>query len=352
MKDDLNIVEIYLLYLFSNIIFIFIQNGNNEMIKDIFNYFIDIILYNKNIDNLENKEYSIHLTLYRSFGIFLNVFCFNYSLKNNVSIKDALQFVKNELFRSEGEMQKIIDIILESYYRMLGFIIGTGNNYFYYYNKHVSFYYFYYFNSPKIYSKDYLLIKYLFILSERKISLEKILMTENFENSYIFFNKIFEFNEGINQNDNSIIQNAFNYTNFTIVQYNKNESNHSIYWVRFIQIIISIIKNDSILFEEILEFYNDFIPFNLKNQFFSSIKENKLIMTEYKNILQEQIILLFAQKKNKIGYDELRKIIYQEFINLIDENEFEDVLDSLCVFQIENKKNIFFKRIKFSIFRF
>ena len=341
LKDDLNIVEIYLLYLFSNIIFIFIQYGNNEMIKDIFNYFIDIILYNKNIDNLETKEYSIHLTLYRSFGIFLNVFCFNYSLKNNISIKDALQFVKNEFFRSEGEMQKTIDIILESYYRMLGFIIGTGNNYFYYYNKHVSFYYFYYFNSPKIYSKDYLLIKYLFILSERKISLEKILMTENFENSYIFFNKIFEFNEGINQNDNSIIQNAFNYTNFTIVQYNKNESNHSIYWVRFIQIIISIIKNDSILFEEILEFYNDFIPFNLKNQFFSSIKENKLIMTEYKNILQEQIILLFAQKKNKIGYDELRKIIYQEFINLIDENEFEDVLDSLCVFQIENKKKIF-----------
>ena len=340
-KDDLNIVEIYLLYLFSNIIFIFIQNGTDEMIKDIFNYFIDIILSNKNIDTLETKEYSIHPTLYRSFAIFLNVFCFNYSLKNNVSIKDALQFMKKELFRSEGEMQKTIDIILDSYYRMLGFIIGTGSNYFLYYNKNIANYYFYYFNNPKIYSKDYLLIKFLFILSERKINLEKILMTENFENSYTFFNKIFEFNEGINQNDKLTNQNTLNYTNFTIIQYNQNENNHSIYWVRFIQIIISIIKNDSISFLEILEFYNDLIPFSLKTKYFNSIKENKLMMTEYKNILQEQIILLFAQKKNKISYDEIRKTIYQEFINLIDEHVFEDFLDSLCVFQIENKKKIF-----------
>jgi len=339
IKDELNNVEFYLLYLFSNIIFIFIQYGNNEMIKDIFNYFIEIILNNKNIDILEKKEYSIHLTLYRSFGIFLNVFCFNYSLKNNVSIKDALEFVKNEFFRNEGEMQKVINIILDSYYRMLGFIIGTGNDYFHYICKNASNYYYNYFNNPKIYSKDYLLIKYLFVLSERKINLEKILMTENFEDSYTFFNKIFEFNEGINQNEFFIKQNTFIITDFTIVQLN--ESNHSIYWFRFIQIIISIIKNASIPFLQILEFYNDFIPFSLKSQYFNSIKENKLMMAEYKNILYEQTILLFAQSKNRLGYDELRKAIYQEFIILFDENEFENVLDSLCTFQIENNKKIF-----------
>ena len=341
ITDDLIKAEIYLLYLFTNIIFIFIQYGNNEMIKDIFNYFINIILNNKNIDTLEKKECSIHLTLYRSFGIFLNVFCFNYSLKNNVSIKDALQFVKNEFFRSEGEMQKIIDIILDSYYRMLGFIIGTGNNYFRYYNKNVSYYYYLYFNTPKIYSKDYLLIKFLFVLSERKINLEKILRTENFENSYTFFNKIFEFDEGINHSESFIKQNSINYTDFTLVKFNNDEISHSIYWFRFIQIIISIIKNDSIPFLEILDFSNDYIPFSLKKQFFNSIKENKLIMAEYRNILYEKIILLFAQKKNQLSYDELKKTIYLDFSNLINEKEFEDILDYFCLFQIKNKKIIF-----------
>ena len=342
INDDLSVVEYYLLYLFSNIIFTFIQYDNIEKIKDIFNYFIDIILNNKNIDTFEFKEYSIHPTLYRCFGILLNVFCFNYTLKNNSSFKHTLEFIKDEFFRSEGEMQKVIDIILDSYYKMLGFIIGTGNNYFHYYNKNITYYYYYYFNSPKVYSKDYLLIKFLFILSERKINIEKILMTENFENSYNFFNQIFEFNEGINQNSNLVDQNSLNYMDdFTLLEFNKNESNHSIYWYRYIQILISIIKNDSMLFLEMLEFYNDLIPFSLKKKYFNSIKENKLMMSEYKNILNEQIILLFAQKKNQLSYDELKKTIYQEFINLIDEYDFEGILNSLCTFQIEKKKKIF-----------
>jgi hypothetical protein len=184
------------------------------------------------------------------------------------------------------------------------------------------------------------LIKFLFVLSERKINLEKILRTENIENSYTFFNKIFEFNEGINQNETFVKQNSLK-NEFTIIQFNEDEKSHSIYWTRLIQIIISIIKNDSIPFLEILYFSNDLIPFILKKQFFNSIKENKLMMTEYRNTLYEQIILLFAQKKNQLDYDELKKAIYLEFSNLIDEKEFEDVLDYLCIFQIKSKKIIF-----------
>ena len=69
----------------ANIIFSAIQYENIEIIKELFTYFIDKILQKKEILGLKKDEYTYHLTLYRTFGSFLNSFCFDYALRNKTN---------------------------------------------------------------------------------------------------------------------------------------------------------------------------------------------------------------------------------------------------------------------------
>ena len=59
-----------------------------EKYKEIFKYFIYKIMNQEKegIKKLEENEFTFHLTLYRSFGIFMNSFCFNHSFINKCSL--------------------------------------------------------------------------------------------------------------------------------------------------------------------------------------------------------------------------------------------------------------------------
>ena len=67
-----------------------------EKLKEIYGYFIYKILNQEKegIKQLKEDEFSSHLILYRSFGIFMNSFCFNYSFINNCSILESISFFK------------------------------------------------------------------------------------------------------------------------------------------------------------------------------------------------------------------------------------------------------------------
>ncbi len=84
-------------------------------IKDIFNYFVDKIIFLKKNSKLEKDEYTFHIPLYKFFGVFINNFCLNYALNNNSNLYKAIEFVKSNLFRSKKEMNQIINIILDEY---------------------------------------------------------------------------------------------------------------------------------------------------------------------------------------------------------------------------------------------
>ena len=74
----------------------FIQWEKIEKDKEIFKYFIYKIMNQEKegIKQLKENEFSFHLPLYRSFGIFVNSFCFNNSFINKCSLLESINFLK------------------------------------------------------------------------------------------------------------------------------------------------------------------------------------------------------------------------------------------------------------------
>ena len=106
-----------------------------DNIKDIFDYFMKKIINQKaeGIKQLEEKEFSFHLTLYRFFAIFLNTFILKHSLKAGNSFFESINYIKTKLFNSKEEIEKVVDIIIFDYFKFFGFITGIRNELFKYY---------------------------------------------------------------------------------------------------------------------------------------------------------------------------------------------------------------------------
>ena len=171
-----------------------------EKIKEIYKYIIYKILHQEKegIKQLKEKEFSFHLLLYKSFGILINAFCFNYSLTNNCTILESINYFKKNFFESQEEINNFVDIILKDYFKYFGFICGTKNNFFNYYDQ--ANLYFIIYTNLNYYQNDFTLLKYLFILSENQIDINSYLNISNIENVYSTFNNIFNF--GIIDDDN------------------------------------------------------------------------------------------------------------------------------------------------------
>ena len=83
--QDVCNLELYIIFI-NAIIFLNLCNdfeNNFDKIKEIFDYFVKKILNQKSegIKQLEENEFSFHLTLYRIFSIFINILFMTYSLK-------------------------------------------------------------------------------------------------------------------------------------------------------------------------------------------------------------------------------------------------------------------------------
>ena len=86
--------ELFLLYT-QGLIYLYLCKDMDaifNIIKEIFDYFVHKILNQKSegIEQLEENEFSFHLTLYRFFSLFINMFCLSYSIKNNKNLIDSL----------------------------------------------------------------------------------------------------------------------------------------------------------------------------------------------------------------------------------------------------------------------
>ena len=185
---------------------IFIDWSKIDKLKEIFKYLIDIILNQEKsgIKALKKNEYSYHLVLYRCLGLFINSFCFNYAFNHDCTIKDSIFFFKKSFFESEKDIQNFVDIILNDYFKLFGFIAGTKNNYFNYYDT-MEAYSNCYFLYDKTYLMDFTLLKYIFILSDKNIDIISYLKISNVENVFSSFKNAFLKNKSNNQiEDNDI----------------------------------------------------------------------------------------------------------------------------------------------------
>jgi len=301
--------------------------------KEFFDYLINKILNQKSegIKQLNNNEFSFHLALYRLFGFFLNYFSINYALKNDKNLIDSMEYIKTKLFKSKEEMQKVIDLIIEDYLKMYGFIIGIRNEFFNYYED-LSNYNENYFNDLKLLKADFTLLKYLLTLSEKKINLDYIIEKSNIEYTYSFFNRIFK------KDKKDVIKNKENEAKQKEID--EDYKKFVIQWVRIFEIVIYLMKNDSTHFWCLLTSYEKIFSLGIKMKFFEKIKRNSKIMLDIRNNLKEKMIRIFICHGNWLELPRLKSLVDEYYFILFNEKEFNEILDEITIIKKSNRKKI------------
>ena len=361
----------------------FIEWEKLEIIKEIFNYIINKIFNQEKegIKQLKDNEYSFHLSLYRCFGLLINFFCFNFAFKNDCSLNDSILYFKTQFFNSKEEiekLEKVIDKILIDYYRFFGFLAGSKNNFFNYYEGLNNYPYIYY-NDKRTLKIDFTLLKYLFAMTEKRIDLDFYLKLSNIENIYSSFDKIFLSkinilkNENKNDDNKMIVEeeetNIINNENifYNIINNSNNQANNNIpekykiidnllskknmnideyncimQWRYLFELIIIFMKDDSSLYWNLMRFYEETISTQTKRELFNNIKKNENAMKDLKNILKEKIIHEIIAKENLIDLRKLKKNLENYLIILFEENELDNIIDELTYNKMNGETKMFY----------
>ena len=344
-----------------------------EKIKEIYKYIIYKILHQEKegIKQLKEKEFSFHLLLYKSFGILINAFCFNYSLTNNCTILESINYFKKNFFESQEEINNFVDIILKDYFKYFGFICGTKNNFFNYYDQ--ANLYFIIYTNLNYYQNDFTLLKYLFILSENQIDINSYLNISNIENVYSTFNNIFnlgiidddnknekkeEKNEEKKENSeinipnlgnlnpeqninmilNNLINNNLNKTDEKLDEFNIFKQLEALF-----ELLINILKDDSSCYYSFMNCYEELLSSKTKIDFFDNIKKNKYIMEDLKNVLQEKILLNIISNGNLIDMQKLEKNINDFLLILFeDNNTYNQIFENLTYNKMDGETKMFY----------
>ena len=317
-----------------------IDYKNIDKLKDIYKYIINKILNQKNegIKQLEENQFSFFLSLYRIFGKFINFFCFNYSFLNKCSILESINYFEKNFFESQEQVDNLVDIVLKDYYKFFGFLSGTKNNFFNYYDK-ANIYPLIY-TSFDFYKNDFTLLKYMIILSKKEIDLNHYYKVSNIENVYSKFNDIFNLGK-IKENKEPESPNSDGIDNIIfplpeIKDISQEEFNIIMQWETLLEFLICLLKDDSSNYLSIIEDHEKIYSSKTKMDLLNILKSNELVKDDLKNILKEQLILNIISQGNLIDKKNLEKNIDNYLLSILNENnEYEQILEELTY----NKKD-------------
>ena len=395
--------ELYLIKL-PCIVYTLFDWNKIDKLKEIYKYIINKILNQKKeeIKQLEENEFSFNLILYRCFGSYINAFCLNYSLINNCTVFDSVNYFKKNFFDSQAQTEIFCDMILEQYFKFFGFLLGSKNNFFNYYDIGNMYYRLY--TTKKyddFYITDFTLLKYIFFLKEKKIDIISYLKISNIENVYSTFDKIFNLdinlkkntlneininnddnknisnnnvNNNINTNNNTNINNnpgerievpshaniitnlnsltaeekTFFLRKLLYEKHKKEEKNLDDFniimqWENLLEFIIYILKDDSCIYHCLMKNYDDIISSKIKSDLFNDIKKNKYVMQDIKNILEEKIIHIIIAEGNLIDMKNLEEKIDKYIKILLEKDEiFEQILNNLTYSKLKGETKMFY----------
>ena len=377
------------------------KNINN--IKEIFNYLINKIINQKSeeIPQLQKDEFSFHLGLYRCLGLLINYFCFYYAFNNDSNIINSIEFFKQNFFESKNQLQSLIDIILNDYFKLYGFISGIKNGFFKYYDS-MNIYLVYYFLEQDLFKLDITLLKYLISMSENNFCLYDFLEKANIEKSFSFFEQLFLKNNiniiNINQekeissdelldllnNTNDIFPPAIDYgnnleviqslheqlnmqINSNVIQHyingnldelmqlklinNKIDQFNNIMHIKFLlDILIIIIKDDSSIYYNLMKYYKSTSSTQTKKELFENVKINKNAMRDLYNIIKEKIICQFVAKGNLNNINQIMDNVDKYLFDIFEEKEINSILEDLTLNKKIGDNQMFF--LKDSSFKF
>ena len=322
----------------------FLDYNKIDKLKEIYQYIIYKILNQKKegIKQLENNEYTIHLVLYRAFGTFINGFCFNNSFINNCTLLESINYFKTNFFESQKQIEDLVDIILNDYFKFFGFISGCQNNFFKYYDRLED--YFSYYTTLEFYPYDFNILKYIFVLTDRKIDINSYFKISSIEEEYTLFNKAF--NNDINNNNlnnkNSLKKKKKK--EISLIDNNKSdkkekrtdEINYIMQWKMLFELLIYTLKDDTCCYWNLINNYKNIISTKTKGELFNNIKNNKYAIDDLKNLLQKKLILNIISQGNLIDKQNLDKKIDEYLLTLFEENNlYDNILEEITY----NKKN-------------
>ena len=305
--------EMYSLLIASLLSYLIDYNDLNS-VKFIFNKIISKLYEYKNYkNNLKEKIYTPHITYIRYYSIFLNRFCFHYSINNNCDLLDSFQYFQ-ELFPQTKELNSFLFKELITFF---GFFISQKYSFFIYYGEGMIMYYKNYFSSRIYINCDITLMKYLLTTSEiqNEFNIYNILSYSSIDSSNDFF---------LNLKDTYLFE-----KNEALIQMIKLEEKNLKYINSILEFVLQIIRNDMAMIN--LSFkYSD--SFRMK---FSDTLFDKLLQNEKENIenmIKNQIIHLILGHKNVVEREDCMKF-YNEYTSLnknLDVNLVDNLLKENC----------------------
>ena len=339
-----------------------------DIVKEIFQYIIYKILNQKKegIKQLQNDEYSFHLSLYRCFGLLMNFFCYNHSLNNKCTLIKSVKFVKDNFFNSKDEIESFIQIIFCDYFKFFGFLAGAKNNYFNYYER-LNNYPFIYYNDKRTFKNDSTLLKYLFALTDKNFDLNNYLKLSNIEDVYNSFDKLFlsviekkedvydkELKSKLLLKEYEVLNKLQKERNETFISFqnflksqikpkkNSYEYNCIMQLEFLLELIIGFIKDDSSPYWCLMSFYEETISSQTKRELFNDIKKNENAMKDLENILKEKIIHEITAKNNLIDLLKLKKKLENYLLILFDESYINQIIDELTYNKMQGGTKLFY----------
>ena len=321
-ENDINQVKEYSKYLFlcenhcliiATLISHLFDFNNLESVKFIFNKMITkIIEYKIHKETMKNIIFSPHIVYIRCYSIFLNRFCFNFSVENNTDLFNSFQYFQNIIPNSKEINIFIYRELISSY----GFFISQKFSFFKGFN--MKQYYNNYFSRNIITNCDITLMKYLLTLPEvqKEFNVDKILEYSNINSCNNLFINLR--NEISNKKTDLFKKIELNEINFKYI--------NSIF-----KFIILVIRDNYAMINLSFRNTNGF-KMNYKDNVFEKLLEKE--KNNFEKLIENEILNLFLGNKNLMIKKSFIKL-YNEFSKYLN---IEDIIDNIL--QKNCEKNI------------
>ena len=304
LQTELSLLDIF------TIITTILDFENDKVISKIFAYFNKKI-FKKEYKNLEEDEYSYHISLFRGFSIFLNRYCFFYAEKNNDNVTKGLELVSKKM----PNYKECTKILISELFKLFGFISACAENLLIYYGEDMNHYEKTYYYTYKFVYRDFCLMKYLLPQSDIENSFKNIFMNCDIKNSYSIIEDLNLFSNGseipiiskwLNEGDNR------KYMKFT---------------GKILSIILNIIRNNGSLIWNLGSSYKALKSCQIKDDLLIKVVNND--SKSMKELAKELIINKAITKENSVSFRDLFDGIFYPLREIIGEESVEEIIKNM-----------------------
>ena len=284
-----------------------INFDNEETINSIFNNIFEKLNESKKYkENLKCKIFSPHLVTIKCFALFLNRFCFNYSIKHECDLLDSFNYFQKRF----PQAKELNGFIFEELIKFFGFMTSNFYSFFKYFGSSMYSYYTNYFKTNLNFIKcDITLMKYLLTLPEikEKFNIKDILLFSDIDTSNTFLVNLFSNDlNGLNIDDIKLKDNS--------------EENNLKYFNSLLEFLYLIIRDN--LSMEKIAFRNVDFKVKFKDELYEKFYLNE--KDKIKALVKNDIIHFILGKKNLIRRDDCI-----EYINRIYDENYTELVDEI-----------------------